>query len=149
MRLPISYALSWPDRFEVPFGAMDFSQPLDLRFEPPDLDTATQHHHPLVGAAEHERQRTLRRILRLPSPMLAGGEPRLVPLGAAAEIDRLMAAWRREVTAPSVAGMRRDISDGSGSLRPWMLITYTASPLATGPTTSPGWPEIAARANAL
>lgn len=38
MRLPIAYALSWPDRSSVPFGAIDFSQPLDLRFEPPDLE---------------------------------------------------------------------------------------------------------------
>jgi len=38
MRLPISYALSWPDRFDVAFGAMDFTKPFDLHFEPPDLD---------------------------------------------------------------------------------------------------------------
>lgn len=38
MKLPIAYALSWPDRFDVAFGAIDFSKPLDLRFEPPDLD---------------------------------------------------------------------------------------------------------------
>jgi 1-deoxy-D-xylulose-5-phosphate reductoisomerase len=37
MRLPISYALHYPERGEVSFGGMDFSQPLDLRFEPPDL----------------------------------------------------------------------------------------------------------------
>lgn len=36
MRLPIGYALGWPDRFEVPYGALDFTQALDLRFEPPD-----------------------------------------------------------------------------------------------------------------
>ncbi|HOT80702.1 MAG TPA: 1-deoxy-D-xylulose-5-phosphate reductoisomerase [Microthrixaceae bacterium] len=38
MRLPIGYALGWPDRFETAFGAMDFSQPFDLHFEPPDHD---------------------------------------------------------------------------------------------------------------
>ena len=38
MRLPIGYALGWPDRFEVPYGALDFTQPLDLHFEAPDHD---------------------------------------------------------------------------------------------------------------
>jgi len=38
MRLPIGYALAWPDRFESAFGAMDFSKPLDLHFEPPNHD---------------------------------------------------------------------------------------------------------------
>jgi 1-deoxy-D-xylulose-5-phosphate reductoisomerase len=36
MRLPIGYALGWPDRATTPFGALDWTQPLDLRFEPPD-----------------------------------------------------------------------------------------------------------------
>lgn len=38
MRLPIAYALSWPDRSSIAFGAIDFSQPIDLRFEPPDRE---------------------------------------------------------------------------------------------------------------
>lgn len=38
MRLPIGYALAWPERFDVAYGAIDFSRPLDLHFEPPDLD---------------------------------------------------------------------------------------------------------------
>lgn len=38
MRLPISYALALPDRFDVPFGALDWSNPLQLDFEPPDLN---------------------------------------------------------------------------------------------------------------
>jgi 1-deoxy-D-xylulose-5-phosphate reductoisomerase len=38
MRLPIAYALAYPDRFEGPYGGLDFSSPLDLRFEPPDLE---------------------------------------------------------------------------------------------------------------
>ncbi|MFN8052909.1 MAG: 1-deoxy-D-xylulose-5-phosphate reductoisomerase [Acidimicrobiales bacterium] len=38
MRLPIGYALAWPDRFDTAYGAIDFSRPLDLRFEPPDLE---------------------------------------------------------------------------------------------------------------
>jgi 1-deoxy-D-xylulose-5-phosphate reductoisomerase len=36
MRLPIGYALGWPDRSPVPFGALDWSEPRTLTFEPPD-----------------------------------------------------------------------------------------------------------------
>ena len=39
MRLPISYALCYPERFEYSYGAMDFSQRFEMVFEPPDLDT--------------------------------------------------------------------------------------------------------------
>ena len=37
MRLPIGYALAWPDRLDIAHGALDFSSTLDLHFEPPDL----------------------------------------------------------------------------------------------------------------
>jgi 1-deoxy-D-xylulose-5-phosphate reductoisomerase len=36
MRLPIGYALGFPDRSTVPFGALDWSNPTTLTFEPPD-----------------------------------------------------------------------------------------------------------------
>ena len=36
MRLPIGYALGWPDRSPVPFGALDWTSPRTLTFEPPD-----------------------------------------------------------------------------------------------------------------
>jgi 1-deoxy-D-xylulose-5-phosphate reductoisomerase len=36
MRLPIGYALGWPDRSAVPFGALDWTSPATLTFEPPD-----------------------------------------------------------------------------------------------------------------
>ncbi len=36
MRLPIGYALGWPDRVAAPFGALDWSRPRSLTFEPPD-----------------------------------------------------------------------------------------------------------------
>jgi 1-deoxy-D-xylulose-5-phosphate reductoisomerase len=36
MRLPIGYALGWPDRSAVPYGALDWSNPTSLTFEPPD-----------------------------------------------------------------------------------------------------------------
>ncbi|MDE0267583.1 MAG: 1-deoxy-D-xylulose-5-phosphate reductoisomerase [Acidimicrobiaceae bacterium] len=36
MRLCISYALACPDRLDTPFGAIDWTQPRHLDFEPPD-----------------------------------------------------------------------------------------------------------------
>jgi 1-deoxy-D-xylulose-5-phosphate reductoisomerase len=36
MRLPIGYALGWPDRAATPFGALGWSSPQTLTFEPPD-----------------------------------------------------------------------------------------------------------------
>ncbi len=39
MRLPIGYALAYPDRIGTPFGLMDFSQSCTLEFEPPDRAT--------------------------------------------------------------------------------------------------------------
>jgi 1-deoxy-D-xylulose-5-phosphate reductoisomerase len=38
MRLPIGYALGWPDRSAVPFGALDWTSPTTLTFEPPARD---------------------------------------------------------------------------------------------------------------
>jgi 1-deoxy-D-xylulose-5-phosphate reductoisomerase len=38
MRLPIGYALGWPDRSPVPFGALDWTSPRTLTFEPPDRE---------------------------------------------------------------------------------------------------------------
>jgi 1-deoxy-D-xylulose-5-phosphate reductoisomerase len=38
MRLPIGYALAYPDRSTVAFGALDWSRASRLDFEPPDLD---------------------------------------------------------------------------------------------------------------
>ncbi len=36
MRLPIGYALGWPDRAATPFGALDWTTAQSLTFEPPD-----------------------------------------------------------------------------------------------------------------
>jgi 1-deoxy-D-xylulose-5-phosphate reductoisomerase len=38
MRLPIGYALAYPDRSSVPFGALDWTETRSLDFEPPDFD---------------------------------------------------------------------------------------------------------------
>jgi 1-deoxy-D-xylulose-5-phosphate reductoisomerase len=38
MRLPIGYALAYPDRSTVPFGAVDWSSVTRLDFEPPDRE---------------------------------------------------------------------------------------------------------------
>jgi 1-deoxy-D-xylulose-5-phosphate reductoisomerase len=39
MRLPIGYALAYPDRIGTPFGRMDWTRPTSLDFEPPDRVT--------------------------------------------------------------------------------------------------------------
>jgi 1-deoxy-D-xylulose-5-phosphate reductoisomerase len=39
MRLPIGYALGYPNRIATPFGRIDWSALTRLDFEPPDLDT--------------------------------------------------------------------------------------------------------------
>ncbi|MFZ9867213.1 MAG: 1-deoxy-D-xylulose-5-phosphate reductoisomerase [Ilumatobacteraceae bacterium] len=39
MRLPIAYAIAWPDRFDVPFGAVDWANLRRLDFEAPDRNT--------------------------------------------------------------------------------------------------------------
>jgi 1-deoxy-D-xylulose-5-phosphate reductoisomerase len=46
MRVPISFALTWPERAATPILPLDFSQGLVLEFEPPDLET-----FPLLGLA--------------------------------------------------------------------------------------------------
>jgi 1-deoxy-D-xylulose-5-phosphate reductoisomerase len=38
MRLPIQYALSYPETWPAPFPGMDFARPLQLDFEPPDRE---------------------------------------------------------------------------------------------------------------
>jgi 1-deoxy-D-xylulose-5-phosphate reductoisomerase len=38
MRLCIGYALAYPDRLEVPYGAIDWTEMSHLDFEPPDLE---------------------------------------------------------------------------------------------------------------
>ena len=38
MRLPIGYALAYPDRLDTPFGAIDWATVGSLEFEPPDRD---------------------------------------------------------------------------------------------------------------
>jgi len=39
MRVPISYALTYPERAATPIEGLDFSEGLSLEFEPPDLET--------------------------------------------------------------------------------------------------------------
>jgi 1-deoxy-D-xylulose-5-phosphate reductoisomerase len=46
MRLPIGYALAYPDRLTTAFGAIDWAQLSHLDFEPPDFDA-----FPCIGLA--------------------------------------------------------------------------------------------------
>jgi len=48
MRIPISYALTYPDRAATAVEGLDFSNGLSLEFEPPDLET-----FPLLALARH------------------------------------------------------------------------------------------------
>jgi 1-deoxy-D-xylulose-5-phosphate reductoisomerase len=48
MRLPIGYALAYPDRLTTPFGAIDWSVLSRLDFEAPDLEA-----FPCLGLAYH------------------------------------------------------------------------------------------------
>ncbi|HEX4082835.1 MAG TPA: 1-deoxy-D-xylulose-5-phosphate reductoisomerase [Acidimicrobiales bacterium] len=41
MRLPIGYAMGWPERLATPFGAIDWSGAFSLAFEPPDRSVFT------------------------------------------------------------------------------------------------------------
>jgi len=48
MRVPIAFALTYPERAATPVPPLDFSQGLVLEFEPPDLET-----FPLLALARH------------------------------------------------------------------------------------------------
>ena len=39
MRLPIGYALAFPERIDTEFGALDWEAAISMDFEPPDLDS--------------------------------------------------------------------------------------------------------------
>ena len=52
MRVPIAFALTYPDRAATPVPALDFSQGLVLEFEPPDLET-----FPLLALARQAGER--------------------------------------------------------------------------------------------
>ena len=39
MRLPIGYALGYPDRLDTPYGSLDWTTLGELTFQPPDLET--------------------------------------------------------------------------------------------------------------
>jgi 1-deoxy-D-xylulose-5-phosphate reductoisomerase len=48
MKLPIAYALAYPDRFPTPYGAIDWASVGKLEFETPDLEA-----FPCLGLAYH------------------------------------------------------------------------------------------------
>jgi 1-deoxy-D-xylulose-5-phosphate reductoisomerase len=52
MRVPISFALTYPDRAARPIEPLDFTQGLKLEFEPPDLET-----FPLLALAREAGER--------------------------------------------------------------------------------------------
>ncbi|MGH2920778.1 MAG: 1-deoxy-D-xylulose-5-phosphate reductoisomerase, partial [Gaiellaceae bacterium] len=52
MRVPISFALTYPERAPTPVEPLDFSAGLTLEFEPPDTET-----FPMLGLAREAGQR--------------------------------------------------------------------------------------------
>jgi 1-deoxy-D-xylulose-5-phosphate reductoisomerase len=52
MRVPISFALTYPERAATPVPALDLSQGLSLEFEAPDLDA-----FPMLGLAREAGKR--------------------------------------------------------------------------------------------
>ncbi len=57
MRLPIGYALAYPDRIGTPFGRIDWAALRRLDFEPPDLGHLPLPRPGLRGRADRARPR--------------------------------------------------------------------------------------------
>ena len=105
MRLPIGYALGWPDRFAAPFGSLDWSRPSD-----PDLRAARPHGVPLhrpglpgrdqrrigTGVAQRGQRGCRRRVPGRPALLArhrrrGGRDPRRA--GATSRWTRSRASW--------------------------------------------------------
>ena len=69
MRLPIGYALGYPDRIGTPFGRIDWAHARRLDFEPPDRDDVPLPRPRLRGRTgrRHARRRGSARPTRWPS----------------------------------------------------------------------------------
>jgi 1-deoxy-D-xylulose-5-phosphate reductoisomerase len=91
MRVPISFALTYPERAGTPIPPLDFSQGLVLEFEPPDLDT-----FPLLALARRagEQGGTFPCAFNAANEVAVAAflEGRLSFLGIAATVEETMAA---------------------------------------------------------
>ncbi len=95
MRLPIGYALAWPDRIGTPFGRIDWSRLSRLDFQPPDHDA-----FPSLGLA-YEAGRVGGTV---PAWLNAANE-----VAVAAFLDRAI-SW---ISIPDVVAAALDRHDGS------------------------------------
>ena len=95
MRVPIAFALTYPERAATPVPALDFSQGLVLEFEPPDLET-----FPLLALARRAGER--RRDLPVRLQRRQRGRRRRVPRGPAA-----VPRYRRDRRGDPGRGRRR------------------------------------------
>jgi len=90
MRVPISFALTYPERAATPVESLDFSQGLMLEFEPPDLET-----FPLLGLARRagEQGGTYPCAFNAANEVAVAAflEGRLPFLGIAATVDEVLA----------------------------------------------------------
>ena len=80
MRLPIGYALAYPERIATPFGRIDWAQLGRLDFEPPDVDTfrclglayeAGTGRRQRAGLAQRGQRGRRRGVPRRPDPLEA------------------------------------------------------------------------------
>jgi 1-deoxy-D-xylulose-5-phosphate reductoisomerase len=90
MRVPIAFALTYPERAATPVDSLDFSQGLMLEFEPPDLET-----FPLLGLARRagEQGGTYPCAFNAANEVAVAAflEGRLPFLGIAATVDEVLA----------------------------------------------------------
>jgi len=82
MRMPIQYALTYPDRYEAPVPRLDWTQTRDLHFEPPDLEKF--------------------RLLKLACQAQEAGGAATCTLNAADEVA-VEAFLREEISFPAIA----------------------------------------------
>jgi 1-deoxy-D-xylulose-5-phosphate reductoisomerase len=91
MRVPISFALTYPERAATPIAPLDFSQGLVLEFEPPDLET-----FPLLALARRagEQGGTFPCAFNAANEVAVAAflEGRLSFLGIAATVEETLAA---------------------------------------------------------
>ena len=95
MRVPISFALTYPERAATPIAPLDFSQGLVLEFEPPDLET-----FPLLALARRagEQGGTFPCAFNAANEVAVAAflEGRLSFLGIAATVEETLAAVEGE-----------------------------------------------------
>jgi 1-deoxy-D-xylulose-5-phosphate reductoisomerase len=97
MRMPIQYALTWPERAPAPVPRLDWAQPRTWEFEPPDMDRFP--------------------LLKLAYQAQAGGGSLTATLNAADEIA-VEAFLERRISFPAIAEVVEETLSRVGRLEP-------------------------------